>query len=394
MTLQLFDFEEVNMEFETKVIHVGQEPDVATGSVITPIYPSSIYTACKMEDGKCYMYSRLANPTRDALEECLASLENAKYCVTFASGVAAIAGVLCLLTPGSHVVCTRHLYGGTYKLFEEVYSNQDVTVTYVDADSVENFENAINEKTKIVWIESPTNPLLKIIDIKKVAEICKKHNILLCIDNTFASPCLQNPLDFGVDIVVHSMTKYINGHSDVIGGAVLTNDDELFDKIQHYQIVAGSVPSAFDSWLTLRGLKTLPLRMERHCSNAKKVAEYLSNHNKVEEVFYPGLESNPQYELARQQMKDFGGMVSFKIKGAQQEVNEFFKGLRLFKPTVSLGGVESLICAPGATPVASFPKDIKNELGITENLIRLSIGIEHIDDIIKDLENGFLNVNS
>lgn len=380
------------MEFETKIIHVGQEPDVATGSVITPIYPSSIYTTCKMEDGKCYMYSRLGNPTRDALEECLASVEKAKYCVTFSSGVAAIASVLSLLKPGSHVVCTRDLYGGTYKLFEEIYSNQDVTVTYVDGDISENFEKSIKENTKLIYIESPTNPLLKLIDIIAVSAICKKHNILLCIDNTFASPCLQNPLDFGVDIVVHSMTKYINGHSDVIGGAVLTNDDDLFDKIQHYQIVAGSVPSAFDSWLTMRGLKTLSIRMERHCSNAKKVSEYLLNHNMVEEVFYPGLKTNSQYHLAVKQMKDFGGMVSFRLKGGLKEAEEFFKGLHMFKSTVSLGGVESLACHPATTTHSSLPDEMKKELGITDNLIRLSVGIEHIDDIIKDLENAFSNV--
>lgn len=382
------------MEFETRLIHAGQEPDIATGSVITPIYPSSIYTACKMEEGKCYMYSRLGNPTRDALEECLASLEKAKYCVTFSSGVAAIASVLSLLKPKDHVVCTRDLYGGTYKLFEEIYSNQDVTVTYVDGNDVQNFENAIQENTKLIYIESPTNPLLKLIDIEAVVKICKKHNILCCIDNTFASPYLQNPLEYGVDIVAHSMTKYINGHSDVIGGAVLTSDDELFDKIQHYQIVAGSVPSAFDSWLTLRGVKTISLRMERHCLNAKKVAEYLVNHNMVEEVFYPGLKTNPQFDLAVKQMKDFGGMVSFRLKGTQKHVEEFFKGLHMFKSTVSLGGVESLACHPGTTTHSSLPDEMKQELGITDNLIRLSIGIEHIDDIIKDLEKGFSNVKN
>lgn len=373
------------MEFETKIVHVGQEPDKTTGSIITPIYPSSIFSEDEGQE-KSYLYSRLGNPTRDVLEQCLASIEKAKHCLTFSSGVAAISSVLSLLKPNSHVITTRDLYGGTYKLFEEVYSNHGVSVSYVDGDDASNFEKAINENTKLIWIESPTNPLLKLIDIGAVVKICKKHNLLLSIDNTFATPYLQNPLEYGVDIVVHSTTKYINGHSDVIGGAVLTNNEELFEKIKNYQIVAGAVPSPFDSWLILRGLKTLPLRMERHCSNAMKVAEFLSNHSLVEEVFYPGLKTNLQHDLATKQMRDFGGVLAFKLKGGQKQAKEFFDALKLFKLTVSLGGVESLACSPISSTHGSLPDVMKNELGITENLIRLSIGIEHINDIIKDID--------
>lgn len=377
------------MKFETKVIHVGQEPEKAAGSIIPPIYPSSVYTIDDIGQEKSYMYSRYANPTRDILEECLAAAENAKYCMTFASGVSAASAVLSLLKPDDHIVATRDLYGGTYKLFEEIYSKQNITASYVCGNDCCNFEDAINENTKLIWIESPTNPLLKLIDIKKTAELCRERGILLCVDNTFATPYLQNPLELGADIIIHSTTKYINGHSDVVGGAVLTNDDELYEKINQYQIVVGAVPSAFDSWLILRGLKTLNLRMERHCRNAQRVAEFLANNSEVEQVFYPGLKSNPYYNVALSQMRDFGGMVSFKIKGGKQQVDDFISALKLIKRTVSLGGIESLICSPFSTTHASLPLEMKNELGITENLVRISIGVEHIDDILEDIETAF-----
>ncbi len=376
------------MEFETKTIHIGQESDPQTGAIITPIYQTSIFSFDDIGKSRGYEYTRAGNPTRNTLEMCLASLENAKHCLTFSSGVNAAAAVLSLLRPNDHVIATEDLYGGTYRLFEEVYSNQNISVTYVSGDNPENFAKAIKENTKLVWIESPTNPLLKLIDIKAVADICRANNVLLCIDNTFATPYLQNPFEFGVDIILHSTTKYIGGHSDVIGGAVITNNEDLYQQIKHYQFVVGGTPSPFDSWLILRGLKTLPVRMERHISNAMQVAEFLCGHELVEEVFYPGLKTNPQYELAKRQMKGFGGMVSFKIKGSKEEASEFFKALKLFNLTLSLGGVESLACYPVVMTHGTIPEEKKQRLGITNNLIRLSVGIENIKDILADLEQA------
>lgn len=381
------------MKFSTRAIHAGQGADPQTGAIITPICQNSTFSLEDIERNKGYEYSRAGNPTRAALEECLASLENARYCLTFASGVNAASAVLSILRPSNNIVTTEDLYGGTYRLFEEVYSRQNITTTYVNGDNPENFAKAINKNTKLVWIESPTNPLLKLIDIEAVAEICKMHNIPLCIDNTFATPYFQNPLMYGADIILHSTTKYIGGHSDVMGGAVITNNTALYENIKHHQYVVGGIPSPFDAWLTLRGVKTLAVRMEKHESNAKEVAQFLKEHPLVQEVFYPGLSDNPQYSLAKRQMTGFGGMVSFKIKGGKEESNKFFKSLETFHLAFSLGGVESLACYPATMTHGTIPDDKKQELGITENLIRLSVGIEHIDDIIGDIDKALYSVN-
>lgn len=379
------------MEFETKIIHTGQDPDKTTGAIITPIYQSTVFAQDDIGQNKGYEYTRAGNPTRATLEKCLAAIENGKYCSTFSSGINAISAVFSLLRPNDHIITTQDLYGGTYRLIEEILIHRNITATYVDGCCPENFEKAITKNTKLIWIESPTNPLLKLIDIKAVAEICKKHKVLLGIDNTFATPYLQNPLELGADIVAHSTTKYINGHSDVMGGAVIVNSDLIFEQIKSYQYLVGGTPSPFDSWLTLRGLKTLNLRMDKHCKNAKSVAEFLCNHEFVEEVFYPGLKTNPQFELAKSQMKDFGGVVSFKIKGDRANASEFFKKLKLFNLTVSLGGVESLACYPAYMTHSAIPEEKRQKLGIDNNLIRLSIGIENINDLCADIDNALRN---
>lgn len=376
------------MEFQTKIIHAGQGADPLTGAVITPIYQTSTFSLEDVGKTKGYEYSRAGNPTRSALEECLASIENAKYCLTFSSGVNAASAILSLLRPNDHIVTTEDLYGGTYRLFEEIYNRQNILVDYVSGDNSQNFAKAINKNTKLVWIESPTNPLLKLIDIEEVAEICRSNGVLLCIDNTFATPYFQNPLQYGGDIIMHSTTKYISGHSDVIGGAVITNKPEIYEDIKHYQCVVGGIPSPFDSWLIMRGLKTLAVRMEAHSSNAKTVANFLKGHSLVEETFYPGFEDNPQYQLAKKQMSGFGGMVSFRLKGGKEETSKFFRSLELFHLAVSLGGVESLACYPTAMTHATIPQEKKEQLGITENLIRLSVGIEHIEDILYDIDRA------
>ena len=378
------------MEFQTKIIHSGQEADPQTGAIIKPIYQNSTFSLDDIDKNKGYEYSRAGNPTRESLETCLASLENAQHCLTFSSGVNAASAVLSLLRPNDHIVATEDLYGGTYRLFEEIYSRQNITVTYVSGDKPENFAEALNKDTKLIWLESPTNPLLKLIDIKAVADIAKAKSILTCVDNTFATPYFQTPLDLGADIVLHSTTKYISGHSDVIGGAVITNNDLLYEAIKHYQYVVGGIPSPFDSWLTLRGLKTLAVRMEKHEYNAFAAANFLKEHPLVEKVLYPGLEDNPQYELAKAQMKGFGGIVSFKIKGGREEAGRFFRSLKLFYLALSLGGVESLACYPTVMTHGTIPAEKKKSLGITDNLIRLSIGIEDIKDLLEDLDNALL----
>lgn len=380
------------MEFQTKTIHAGQHADPLTGAIIAPIYQTSTFSLEDIGKSRGYEYSRAGNPTRTALEECLASLENAKYCLTFSSGVNAASAILSLLRPGDHIIATEDLYGGTYRLFEEIYNRQYIKVTYVSGDNPENFAAAINENTKLVWIESPTNPLLKLIDIEAVAEICRDNSVLLCIDNTFATPYFQNPLQFGADIILHSTTKYIGGHSDVIGGAVITNNPELYENIRHYQYVVGGIPSPFDSWLTLRGVKTLAVRMDRHEENAKQVAAFLKEHPLVQEVFYPGLEEHSQYDLAKKQMTGFGGMVSFKLKGGKDDVSLFFRNLKLFHLAVSLGGVESLACHPASMTHGTIPDQKREQLGITDNLIRLSVGIEHINNLLEDLNQALNSV--
>lgn len=378
------------MNFSTKAIHAGQEADKTTGATIVPIYQTSTFTQDEIGVHKGYEYSRSGNPTRTALEVCLASLENGKHGLAFASGLAATSGVLSILKPNDHIVAMDDLYGGTYRLFEKVYAPLGITATYVDGTIIEEFEKAITPETKLIWVETPTNPLLKIADIKAIAKIAKRHNVLLVVDNTFATPYLQQPLDLGADIVIHSTTKYIGGHSDVVGGAVILNDDSLLEKISFYQNAAGAIPGPFDSWLTLRGLKTLSVRMKQHEKNAQLIARALKSYPQVKKVIYPGLPEHPQHELAKRQMNGFGGMISFEIDGGYEEVNQFVKNLKIISLAESLGGIESLISYPPKMTHASIPQEEREKRGITEGLIRLSVGIEDLEDLINDIDDAFL----
>lgn len=373
------------MKFSTKAIHKGQGADPATGATIVPIYQTSTYTQDGIGVHKGFEYSRTGNPTRAALEECLASLEGGRYGLAFASGLAAETAVLSLLRPGDHVAASDDLYGGTYRLLEKVYAPLGIAVSYFDASSVESFEAALRPETKLAWVETPTNPLLKLADIRAISSVTAKRGVSLVVDNTFASPYFQRPIELGADIVVHSTTKYIGGHSDVVGGAVVLNDEKSYRHIKFYQNAAGGVPGPFDSWLVLRGLKTLAVRLERHAQNAQKVAEAIEGHPKVLKVLYPGLASHPQHELARRQMDGFGGMLSFFIDGGFDEANAFVKKLKIFSLAESLGGVESLVCHPAAMTHASIPKAKREEVGVTENLLRLSVGIEDAEDLVADI---------
>jgi len=373
------------MRFSTKAIHAGQEADPATGATILPIYASSTYTQEEIGKHRGYEYSRTGNPTRRALETALAALEEGGYGLAFASGMAAVTAVLSTLRPGDNVVTTEDLYGGSYRLFARVYAGQKITFTYVDGGDPSAFARAVKPGTKLVWIETPTNPLMQIVDIKAVAQVCRAGNALLAVDNTFASPYLQRPLTLGAHIVVHSTTKYINGHSDVVGGAVVTSERELFQAMRFYQNAAGAVPSPFDCWLTLRGLKTLAVRMEKHQENAWRVAEFLRQHPFVEVVRYPGLSDHPQHRLSRNQMSGFGGMVSFQIRGGRNEANVFFRNLKIFSFAESLGGVESLACHPPTMTHGSIPREERERRGITDGTIRLSVGIEDAEDLVADL---------
>lgn len=373
------------MQFSTKAIHSGQKPDEATGAVITPVYLTSTYRQDELDVHKGFEYSRTGNPTRKALENCLASLENGKYGLAFSSGLAAEHAVLSTLNPGDHVVATKNLYGGTYRLFEQVFRKYGLEFSYTGED-VTDYEQAAKPNTRIFWIETPTNPLLRLIDISKVTEIAHRHNIKVVVDNTFATPYFQQPLLLGADLVVHSATKYIGGHSDLIGGAVILNDEEWFGKIKFYQNSVGAIPGPFDSWLMLRGIKTLGVRMKKHEENALHIARILEKHPAVDEVFYPGLPSGTAYPLAVKQMSGFGGMVSFKLRNADQKtVNEFFKKLKIIFLAQSLGGVESLVSYPVTMTHGSIPEEERLSAGITENLVRLSVGIEDVEDLTEDL---------
>jgi cystathionine gamma-lyase len=345
------------MRFSTKAIHVGQEADPITGATTLPINPSSTFTQEEIGKQKGYEYSRTDNPTRRALETCLASLEDGKYGLAFASGVAAMVAVLSILRPGDHVIANEDIYGGSYRLLDKVYRQQQITLTFVDGNKLADIERAVKQETKLIWIETPTNPLLQLVNIEAVAKISRDHNVLLVVDNTFATPYLQRPLTLGAHIIVHSTTKYINGHSDVVGGAVILNDEVLYRDIKFYQNAAGAVPSPFDSWLTLRGVKTLAARMAVYQANAAKVVDFLRLHPQVVALHYPGLPEHPQHDLALKQMSGFGGMVTFQIHGGRESANKFFKSLRLFSFAESLGGVESLACYPPAMTHGSIPKE-------------------------------------
>jgi cystathionine gamma-lyase len=373
------------MKFATKAIRAGQSPDPTTGAVIVPIHPSVNYVFKEIDVPSAFEYSRTANPTRMALETCLAALENAAHGMSFSSGMAAADAVLSILKPGDHVVSARQIYGGTWRLFESVYRPRGIDITYVDGDRVENFEQAIRPNTRLAWVESPTNPLLRLVDIAGVASVTHPAGVRLVVDNTFPSPFFQQPLSLGADVVVHSTTKYIGGHSDVLGGAILTNDSELADAFRFYQNAAGAVLGPFDSWLTLRGIKTLPVRMRQHEANALRIAQYLENHTRVERVYYPGLASHPHHELAKRQMTGFGAIVSFEFAEGRRAANDFIKKLGLFLFAESLGGVESLACHPATMSHASLTEEERKEVGIGEGLIRLSVGIEDEEDLIQDL---------
>ncbi len=376
------------MKFATKVIHAGQEPDPSTGAVMTPIFQTSTYAQAGIGEHKGYEYSRTQNPTRTALQECLAALEDGQYGLAFASGMAAEQAILSLLSAGDHIVSCDDLYGGSYRIFERVMRRYNVEASYVAAGDVAAYEKAIRPNTKMVWIETPTNPLLRLVDIAAVAQIAHKHNLLVVVDNTFASPYLQQPLKLGADIVVHSTTKYINGHSDVIGGALVLNDGDVYESLKFYQNAAGGVPAPFDTWLTLRGIKTLAVRMRQHEENAHAVARFLGEHPRVEKVYYPGLPGHPDHALAKRQMRGFGGMVSFQFKGVLADVDKMVRRFKVFTLAESLGGVESLVCHPASMTHGSIPKDIRESRGLTDTLLRLSVGIEDIEDILADLEQA------
>jgi cystathionine gamma-lyase len=373
--------------FATLAIHAGQDADPATGATIVPIYATSTYTQAAPGQHKGYEYSRSSNPTRTALETCLAALEGGERGLAFASGLAATTAVLSILRPGDEVVAAADLYGGTYRLLERVFKPWGLIARYTDDASPNGFAQLITSKTKLVWIETPTNPLLQILDITAIAELAHKVGALLAVDNTFASPYLQQPVNFGADLVVHSTTKYLGGHSDVVGGAVIGRKD-LLAPIALYQNAAGGVPGPFDAWLTLRGVKTLAIRMERHCSNARRLAELLTGHPRVERVYYPGLSSHPGHELARHQMRHFGGMISVRIKGGREGALQFVTRTKLFSLAESLGGVESLVGHPATMTHSSIPADIRIARGVDDGLVRLSVGIEDVDDLEQDLKHA------
>ena len=377
------------MKFNTKTIHGGQEYDPAYASVMPPIYQTSTYAQSSPGSHKGYEYSRTQNPTRHALEKSLASIENGNYGLAFGSGLAAIDAVIKLLSPGDEVISTNDLYGGTYRLFTKIFQNFGIKFHFIGMENIANIEAYINDNTRLIWAETPTNPVMNVIDIKATAQIAKAHNLLLAVDNTFATPYLQQPLDLGADIVMHSVTKYLGGHSDLVMGALVVNDSDLAYRLYFIQNASGAVCGPQDSFLALRGIKTLHVRMQRHCENGRVVAEYLANHSKIEKVYWPGFESHPNHHVAKSQMKDFGGMVSFVAKGNKyDEAIRVVENLKVFTLAESLGGVESLAGHPASMTHASIPKEEREKAGVVDALIRLSVGIEDLHDLIADLEQA------
>jgi cystathionine gamma-lyase len=379
-----------NLKFGTRVIHGGQKADPLTGAVMPPIYATSTYVQSSPGVHKGYDYARTRNPTRDALQACLANLEGGCAAFSFASGMAASSTVVELLDTGSHIVASHDLYGGSYRLFEKVRNRSaGLSVSFVDLSDLKALQAAIRPNTRMIWVETPTNPTLRLVDLQAVAAIAKLRNLLTVCDNTFATPYIQRPLEFGFDIVVHSVTKFLNGHSDALGGAAIVKDPALADRIKFLQNALGAVPSAFDAFLILRGLKTLALRMERHCSNALAIAQFLEQHPKVQRVYYPGLPSHPQHELAKRQMKGgFGGIISAELRGTIDDARQFLERCHLFSLAESLGGVESLIEHPGLMTHSGLPPDMRQSLGISDGLIRLSVGIEDVQDLIDELRTA------
>lgn len=376
------------MRFATKAIHAGLEPDPTTGAIMTPVYLTSTYAQSAPGQHKGYEYSRSDHPTRAALECNLAALEGVDYGLAFASGLAAENTVLNLLQPGDHVVATRDLYGGTYRLFERVWAKYGIEFSYADAEDIDALRQAFRPNTKLLWIETPSNPMLTITDLKAACELAHAHNALVVVDNTFATPYLQRPFEFGADIVVHSTTKYLGGHSDVVGGALCIRDRAVYEQLKFYQNAVGAVPGPLSCFLVLRGIKTLALRMRQHCENAQRIAEYLANHPQVKMVRYPGLPTHPGHELARRQMHGFGAIVTMELHGGVERAMQFLSSTRLFTLAESLGGVESLLCHPATMTHASIPPEERAKIGITDALIRLSVGVEDVEDLIEDLEQA------
>ena len=377
------------LRFNSKTIHGGQEPDKAYGAVMPPIYQTSTYAQSTPGGHKGYEYSRSANPTRTALERAMASIENGKYGLAFASGLSAIDAVVKLLKPGDEVISTNDLYGGSYRLFRQVFEKYGIRFHFMGLQDLDAIETQINDRTQLIWVETPTNPMMNIVDIKGMASLAKKHNILLAVDNTFATPYLQRPLELGADIVMHSATKYLGGHSDVVVGALVVNDKELAEKLYFIQNASGAVCGPMDSFLVLRGIKTLHVRMQRHCDNGREIAKYLKSHPKIAKVYWPGFAEHPNHEIAKNQMSDFGGMISFVPKsGTFKEAVAIVEKLRVFTLAESLGGVESLAGHPASMTHASIPKVEREKSGVVDSLIRLSVGIEDVRDLIADLEQA------
>lgn len=377
------------MKFGTKAVHAGVEPDPTTGAIMTPVFQTSTYVQESPAKHKGYAYARGANPTRNALQKSLAALENGKYALCFSSGMGATDAVIKLLNPGDEVITSNDLYGGSYRMFKKIFEKYGIKFHFIDLTNAAAIEPLINANTRLLWLETPTNPLMNIVDIKACTDIAKKHKIIVAVDNTFASPYLQNPLDLGADIVMHSVTKYLGGHSDVIMGALVMNDEKLFQDLAFIQNSCGAVPGPQDSFLVLRGIKTLHLRMERHCLNGKKIAEFLKGHPLVGKVYWPGFPDHPNHQIAKKQMRDFGGMLSFTLKDDRVEkATRLMESVRVFSLAESLGGVESLINHPASMTHASIPKEERMKSGLVDSLIRLSIGVEDSEDLIADLEQA------
>lgn len=376
-------------KFGTKAIHAGADPDPSTGAIMTPIFQTSTYVQESPGTNKGYGYARGKNPTREALQKNIAALENGKHCVCFSSGMGATDAVMKLLRPGDEVITGDDLYGGSYRMFTKIYENFGIKFHFINLTDAENIKKYINANTKLIWVETPTNPTMQIIDITACSAIAKANNILLAVDNTFASPYLQNPLALGADIVMHSVTKYLGGHSDVVMGALITNDDKLHEQIYFILNSCGANPGPMDCFLVMRGIKTLHLRMERHCFNGRKVAEFLKTHPKIEKIYWPGFTDHPNHEIAKKQMRDFGGMISIVLKGASLDATfKIASSFKVFSLAESLGGVESLINHPATMTHASIPKAERDKAGVVENLLRLSVGVEDVEDLIEDLKQA------
>jgi len=377
------------MHFDTKAVHAGVEPDPSTGAIMTPIYQTSTYVQKSPGDHKGFQYSRIQNPTRLALQHSIAALENAKHGLVFGSGLAAIDAVVKLLKPGDEVISGNNVYGGTYRIFTKIFEDFGIKFHFVNMDNAAEIEQYVNDNTKLIWLETPTNPMMSIVDIRAVSVIAKKHNVLLGVDNTFATPVLQNPMDLGADIVMHSVTKYLGGHSDVLMGALVVKDDDLNDRLSFIQNTCGAVPGPQDCFLVLRGIKTLHLRMERHCQNGEKVARYLAAHPQIDKVYWPGFESHPNHQVAKEQMKGFGGMISFTFH--EDDIQHSFRVMekfKLFAIAESLGGVESMSNHPVTMTHGAVPKEERMKVGLLDSLIRLSVGIENAEDLIADLKQA------